>query len=267
LKRIPEPGLQPRSTTDLRGKDVCRLPYRLDLAGTWIDQPYVSCHAPGWAITISLEPVVAYNERSGMATSTRNAAREIWPYLLPMDHPEKLARTLFRFENEPGRTEISGAQDAIGMCFPGLTRHWYRGGYWPERFESCHDEAVLSWLEDRLWLVSLWPRPPGLDLLSTSAINADGVTALAGASAGAWPAILDQNLEAFARHFRDSFDAQVRMFPAMMNDQIAAVIDRYKAQAQGWKLAGAGGGGYLVLVSETPVAEAMRLRIRRKGVE
>ncbi|MFC2086786.1 adenylyltransferase/cytidyltransferase family protein [Bacteroidota bacterium] len=37
LKRIPEAGLPPKSTTSFREKTKSLLPYRLDLAGTWID--------------------------------------------------------------------------------------------------------------------------------------------------------------------------------------------------------------------------------------
>ena len=42
LKRTPEAGLPTRSTTALRGGTGCQLPYRLDIAGTWIDQPQLS---------------------------------------------------------------------------------------------------------------------------------------------------------------------------------------------------------------------------------
>ena len=45
LKREPQAGLPVRSTTALRQE--CRIPYRLDLAGGWLDQPFVSCHAAG----------------------------------------------------------------------------------------------------------------------------------------------------------------------------------------------------------------------------
>ncbi|MDE6290863.1 MAG: adenylyltransferase/cytidyltransferase family protein, partial [Muribaculaceae bacterium] len=61
----------------------CRLPYRIDIAGTWIDQPYVSEHGAGWAITASIEPTYGFMERGGMSTSTRNAAKRIWPVELP----------------------------------------------------------------------------------------------------------------------------------------------------------------------------------------
>ena len=55
LPRTPSEGLTARSSTDLK-KQTCSIPTRLDLAGTWIDQPYVSRYGAGWAITISLEP-------------------------------------------------------------------------------------------------------------------------------------------------------------------------------------------------------------------
>ena len=51
LKRVPDADLPPRSTTAIRTTGNCSLPYRIDLAGTWIDQPYVSKFYPGWAIT------------------------------------------------------------------------------------------------------------------------------------------------------------------------------------------------------------------------
>jgi len=264
LKRVPEPGLPARSTTEIRNSEVCLLPYRLDLAGTWIDQPYVSKYASGWAITISLEPIIEYNERSGMATSTRNVARKFWPHQLPLGHPERLAQMLFHFENGPGKDQVSGAQDAIGICMPGLNRHFYEGEYWPTRIESCHDERVLSWLEEHLYMVTLWPREPGLDLLSTAKIDQEGAGLLTEAADCCWEAILARDLDGFARHYLDSFHAQTRMFPAMLSPDIQKVIDQYSDQARAWKLSGAGGGGYLAIVADEPVEGAMKLKIRRK---
>lgn len=266
LERIPEAGLPARSTTGLRRADSCLLPYRLDLAGTWIDQPYVNKFGSGWAITISLEPVVDYNERSGMSTSTRNAARKIWPYQLPPDRPEKLAEMLFRYENEPGRTEISGAQDSIGICMPGLNRHFYDTGYWPQKIESCHDESILQWLEDHLFLVLLWPRPAGFTPLQGNRLNEENVRALTEASDHCWNAILQRDLASFAKYYKASFEAQVRLFPLMVNPEIQKVMDSYRDVALSWKLAGAGGGGYLALVAENQIPGTMKVKIRRPGL-
>jgi len=267
LKRIPEAGLPPRSTTALRTGDAqCQLPFRLDLAGTWIDQPYVNKFGPGWALTISIEPTIEFMERCGMSTSTRNAARKLWPYQLPLDHPEKLAEILFRFENEPGRTEISGAQDSIGICMPGLNRHYYDSGYWPSKIESCHDESILTWLEDHLCMVLLWPRVQGLNLLKETYIDAANVLALTSAASNAWNAIMQKDLTAFAASFAASFNAQITMFPAMMNPAVQEAIDLYKNQALAWKMPGAGGGGYLAFVCEKPLENSIRIKIRRKGM-
>ncbi|HPR32689.1 MAG TPA: adenylyltransferase/cytidyltransferase family protein [Prolixibacteraceae bacterium] len=264
LERIPDAGLPARSTTAIRQSGTCTLPYRIDLAGTWIDQPYVSGHYPGWAITLSLEPIFEYNERCGMSTSTRNAAKKIWPYHLPLEKPERLAEILFKFENDPGSKIISGAQDAIGICMPGLVRHYYDNAFWPKQFESIHDDSVLNWLEEHLYMVLLWPRPKGLDLLKETYINTDNVRLLAEASERAWEAIRNKALKLFAQAFLDSFHAQIRMFPAMMNTEIQKVIDSYRNDALAWKLAGAGGGGYLILVAEKPIRGAMRIKVRRK---
>ena len=264
LERIPDAGLPARSTTEIRNSNNCQLPYRIDLAGTWIDQPYVSKFHPGWAITLSLEPIIEYNERCGMSTSTRNAAKKIWPYHLPLEKPEMLAEILFKFENTPGSKIISGAQDSIGICMPGLVRHYYDNAFWPKKFESVHDEKIINWLEDHLYMVLLWPREKGLDLLKETYINTENVKALANAAERCWEAIMNRNLESFASAFLDSFNAQVKMFPAMVNTEVQRAIDEYKDGALGWKLAGAGGGGYMILVSEKPIKGAMRIKVRRK---
>ena len=263
LKRIPESGLPERSTTKIRGDVTSQLPYRLDIAGTWIDQPYISKVSPGWAITISLEPNVEFNERSGMSTSTRNAAKKLWPNQLPLDKPEKLAKILFRFENEPGNEYVSGAQDSIGICIPGLSRHYYNGEYWPNEIEKVKDEETLNWLEDHIYLVMLWPRPAGTDLLSETYISEDHVKQLSSASEKCWKAIQDKDIKTFSEAFLESFNAQVNMFPNMLNEEIEKVINSYKESALGWKLSGAGAGGYLVLVSEKPIKNAMKVKIRR----
>jgi len=265
LSRIPDAGLPPRSSTDIRANVNSKLPYRLDLAGTWIDQPYVSKFHPGWAVTISLEPTIDFNERCGMATSTRNAAAKLWPYELPAMHPEKLAQLLFHFENEPGRKEISGAQDSIGMCMPGLNRHYYDNTFWPSAIEPISDEAILTWLENRIYLVLLWPRPAGTNLLNETYITKENVKALTDAADIAWKGIINKDFTKFAEGANLSFEAQVRMFPAMITPEVKNAIEPYKEKVPAMKLAGAGGGGYLVLFSDNPVQNAIKIKIRRRN--
>ncbi len=265
LQREPDAGLEARSTTSIRTSVKPQLPYRLDLAGTWIDQPYVSKYGAGWAITISLEPTIEFMERGGMSTSTRNAMKKIWPYNLPNYDPEKLAKLVFCFENEPEKGgHISGAQDAIGICIPGLSRHYYDNHYWPEKIETIHDEEILSWLENHLCMIPMFPRPEGTSVVEGCKIDAAGVKALSTAADKCWEAILKRDLKAFAAAFQASFEAQTAMFPAMLSNGVEEWIERYKEKALAWKLSGAGGGGYLALVCEVPPVEAIRIKIRRR---
>lgn len=265
LQREPDAGLEARSTTSIRTSVKPQLPYRLDLAGTWIDQPYVSKYGAGWAITISLEPTIEFMERGGMSTSTRNAMKKIWPYNLPNYDPEKLAKLVFCFENEPEKGgHISGAQDAIGICIPGLSRHYYDNHYWPEKIETIHDEEILSWLENHLCMIPMFPRPEGTSVVEGCKIDAAGVKALSTAAEKCWEAILKRDLKAFAAAFQASFEAQTAMFPAMLSNGVEEWIERYKEKALAWKLSGAGGGGYLALVCEVPPVEAIRVKIRRR---
>ena len=265
LQREPDAGLEARSTTSLRTTVKPQLPYRLDLAGTWIDQPYVSKYGAGWAITISLEPTVEFMERAGMSTSTRNAMKKIWPYNLPNYDPEKLAKLVFCFENEPEKDgHISGAQDAIGICIPGVSRHYYDNHYWPEKIETIYDEQVLSWLESHLCMIPMFPRPAGTSVVEGCKIDEEGVKALTTAAEQCWEAILKCDLQAFAAAFKASFEAQTAMFPAMLSNGVEEWIERYKDKALAWKLSGAGGGGYLALVCEVPPVEAIRVKIRRR---
>ena len=273
LSRDPHEGLTARSSTDLK-KTESRIPTRLDIAGTWIDQPYVSCFAPGWAITISLEPNFEVRERCGLSTSTRNVIKRIWPYQLPNMDPEMLARLVFCFENHPEREDgiISGAQDAIGICVPGLCRHYYDNHFWPEKIETCNDEGILSWLEAHLVMIPMEPRKPGCSVVEGKDITKPKVEALAAAADRCWDAIMHKDLKAFASAYRDSFNAQVAMFPAMIQGCVKSYIDKYKDQVLAYKMPGAGGGGYLACVVENAEKfakenkETIRLTIRRSGM-
>ena len=302
LQRTPAEGLKARSSTDLKAESS-NIPTRLDLAGTWIDQPYVSYFAPGWALTISLLPTFEVRDRCGLSTSTRKMIQKIWPVKLPDMEPEMLAKLVFCFENDPERSDgiISGAQDAIGICVPGLARHYYNNRFWPEKIETCEDPAVLDWLENHLAMIPMEPRRPGCSVVEGKDITEPKVRALADAADRCWNAILAMDLKGFAAAYRDSFDAQVAMFPGMVRpvsttpvpvvrqahqpaSSVPEPVEGSKGQdipatiAQwattpgvlAWKMPGAGGGGYLALVVEDAATfcqqhpEGIRLHIRRK---
>lgn len=263
LKRIPYDRLPVRSSTALRNE--CIMPYRIDLAGGWLDQPFVGKLAPGPVLTISIEPTIEFNERSGMASSTRRKAIEIWHTDVPPGNREQLARMLFSYENPPGTNIIAGSQDSIGIVYPGLNRIDYTGGFWPVKITTVHEECILSWIEEHLYLIMLGPRENNYHVLVNTFINKGNAEALRNAAENTWDALLVKDLEKFGEFFRKSFEAQIKMFPNMIYDDIFHVIDKYKDSACGWKLSGAGGGGYLIFVSQKPIKGAMQIKIRRRS--
>ena len=263
-KRIPHGNLPSRSTTSLR--EECRIPYRIDLAGGWLDQPNVSRLYPGPVLTISIEPDYEFNDRSGMSTSSRKKAIELWQIDIPSGDKEKLAKTLFCFENPPGTKYVSGSQDSLGIVMPGLNRLYYEGDFWPSEIDSVLDDELLNWIEKRLWLIPLYPRHDDYDVLSDTNINEDNAKKLSIAASECWDALLKKDTKAFGKAMHKSFEAQIAMYPHMVNKDIFDILEKYKDKALGWKLSGAGGGGYLTFVSEAALENAIQIRIRRGGM-
>jgi len=263
LDRVSKEGFSDRSSTCTRGQ-LSKIPYRIDLAGGWLDQPYVSKLHSGPVLTISIEPTEDFNLRSGMATSTRNSAIKLWGNSLPEEAPLGLAKTLFNMDNPPGNKEVAGSQDAIGIMMPGLNCLHYKGDYWPHKIDTAKSEELLSWLEDKIYLVPLKEREDKYDVNVGSRLTKENAKALSDAADACFKAILKRDFNAFAKHFTESFDAQTKLFPATFPEWIAPIIEKYKKLgAKGWKLSGAGGGGYLVLLSEKPIKDAIKIKIRR----
>ena len=131
-------------------------------------------------------------------------------------------------------------------------------------------------------IIPLEPHLPGCSVAEGKDINEEKVIALAAAADACWEAILRHDLEGFAAAYLASFKAQTAMFPGMVNPSVngelckeASVqpyIDIYSAlpEVLAWKMPGAGGGGYLVLVVKDAKAfaqerkEAIEIHIRRQ---
>ncbi|MFA5856446.1 MAG: adenylyltransferase/cytidyltransferase family protein [Candidatus Pacearchaeota archaeon] len=264
LERIPYPGLLPISSTELRQK-MSRIPYRIDLAGGWLDQPFVSKYYPGSVLTISIEPTNNFNLRSGMATSTRNKAIRLWNNYIPSDN-EEIAKALFGYENPPGTKEVAGSQDAIGIVMPGLNKLNYNNEeYWPRKIQSINDDEILNWIESVIFLIPLKPRENKFNVLDKINITKEDVIKLSEASRKCFDAIINKNVDEFGRYVKESFEAQIKMFPLMVNEEILKEIKKYSNLAKGWKLSGAGGGGYIILISDKEINNSIKIKIRRKN--
>ena len=131
-------------------------------------------------------------------------------------------------------------------------------------------------------MVPMEPRKEGCNVTVGKDITKEKVQALAQAADACWSAIQTRDLHAFAKAYQASFNAQIAMFPAMVNPIIHGLpsreasvqpcIDHYSAipEVLAWKMPGAGGGGYLALVvKEANIfakqhPEAIALHIRRQ---
>ena len=260
-QRSPHGGLPARSTTALRQE--CTIPSRVELGGGWLDQPFVNKLAPGPVLTLSIEPETEFNHRSGMATSSHQKAVELWHTAIPDGDRVQLAHTLFCVENPPGTTNVSGSQDQLGILLPGFNKLSYDNGYWPIAIESITDSETLKFMERHLYLIALPLRRDGYTPFAGMEVTAEGTRRLAAATEAIWEAVKHHDVQAWGKATTESFEAQIAMFPAMMSPEMAATIEQYRDKVCGWKITGAGGGGYLVVISERPIENALRIQACR----
>lgn len=249
-------------------------PYRLSLAGGWIDQPFVSrldpC-PPGSMVVVSLEPRLAFMERCGMATSTRKAALRLWGGRLPDREPAALVRELY-FEENRGRTDPSGSQDMAGLIYPGISRLDYdaafEGGVFPARIESTNDPDVAAWLESVIRLLPVGPRPAGYDPLGIKNLHPRWIRRLGESGAACYAAIVERNLARLGASLNECMLCWEALLPQTVRHpslevDLMALWQAHRERHPGAMYSGCG-GGYLIVASEEPIAGALGIVVRRR---
>ena len=259
LNRTPAKQLPCRSTTNVL-KNI-NMPFRIDLAGGWLDQPWVSAFYPGPVITISIEPNYDFPDRTGMATSTRKRAIKLWGNDIPFGDREELARVLFCYDNCPGGRYISGSQDSIGIVFSGINRLNYDGKYWPESIETHLDESTISWLENNIKLIPMPPKSDDYDVLKDMDLKRLAVKQLAEEAELCWEAIMLKDAKRLGNHIVGSFFKQVDLFPTMLTPSVREALDKYQKKLYGMKVTGS--GGFICAVTPEPIENEIKIRIRR----
>ena len=260
LDRIPEPGLPVRSSSET--KRELRFPYRLCIAGGWIDQPWVSKIHPGSVVVAQIWPSMDFNDRSGLATSSRKIAIQLWGDRYPDGDHEINARLLFGAENPPGRTYVSGSQDQIGLLYPGINRLYYRGGYWPEKIESSTDKETCEWLSEVIHLVPVHPRPVGYDPLKLMNLEKSLIRELGEAGDSCWESIINKDVDGLGKSMTTTVRAWKKILPLTVPDQIMDELEtKYFPNYPGAITSGSG-GGYIMVASDKPVDGAVRVKVR-----
>ena len=260
LERIPEPGLPARSSSDTK-RDM-QFPYRICIAGGWIDQPWVSEVYPGSVVVVQIWPTIEFNGRSGMATSSRKVALELWKGKIPEGDPIRNAKLLFGAENPPGSKYVSGSQDHIGLLVPGISRLDYDGEYWPSNIDSCTDPAICEWLNDVLYLVPLEPRPVGYDPIKVKHLEREFIKELGDSGNECWESIINKDIYGLGKAMTKSFLAWGKILPNTIPDYIMdEMTTKYISKFPGAITSGCG-GGYAVVASEKNIKGAIRFKVK-----
>jgi len=251
---------------------IGKLPYRLALAGGWIDQPFVSKlnpSPPGSMVVVGVEPTFRFMDRSGMATSTREVARRLWNGTLPDRDPLELVKELYASENE-GKREPSGSQDMIGIVYPGINRldydFGYCGGVFPVHIESNNDPAVANWLEAVLHVLPIAQRPEGYGPLGRKNLDPKWVQRLGWSGKQCFDAILAKDVKGLGASLNECMECWKALLPDTVSHpaitvDLLGILNYYQDRYAGAMYSGCG-GGYLYVVSEEPVPGSFHVSIR-----
>ena len=251
------------------------IPNRLQLAGGWIDQPFVSQHSPrppGSMVVVQIEPTFRPMDRSGIASGTRAVAMKIWKGKLPNRPPEELVRELYEAENRV-KAEPSGSQDMIGLVYPGVNRLDYdfkiHGGVFPAHIESCNNARVARWLEKVLHLIPVEPRPDGYSPLGLKNLEPKWIARLGQSGKDCFEAILKQDAPALGASLNLNMKCWETLLPHVVRHplirlDLMALLKAYQRQYPGAMYSGCG-GGYLIVVANEPVPGAFKVNVRVAG--
>lgn len=257
------------------GEAIGELPYRLALAGGWIDQPFVSQHnpcPPGSMVVVCLHPNFRFMDRAGMATSTRRVAEQLWNGVLPEKDPMQLVRELYEAENGD-KALPSGSQDMVGLLFPGVSRLDYdcnfEGGFFPCHVESCNDPAVAQWLERVVHILPVAQRPEGYSPLGIQHLSSEWTLRLSESGKACFEAIVDRDIHKLGASMNETMKCWEALLPDTVAHPLIAtdlprLLASYQTQYAGAMYSGCG-GGYLCIASDEPVPGAIKLNIRLNG--
>lgn len=254
---------------------VGRIPNRLQLAGGWIDQPFVSRHnptPPGSMVVVQIEPDFQPMERSGLAGSTRTVAARIWRDGVPKRPRDELVRELYAAENE-GKADPSGSQDMAGIIYPGVNRLDYHidveGGVFPAHVECCTSNEVARWLERVLQLLPIAPRPDGYSPLGVKNLDPEWVSRLGRCGADCFEAILARDVKGLGAALNLNMRCWEMLLPEvvrhpLINTDLMGLLAAYQGDYPGAMYSGCG-GGYLIVASEDPVPGALHVSVRTEA--
>ena len=251
---------------------IGEIPYRMALAGGWIDQPFVSRHnpqPPGSMVVVSLQPTMRFMDRCGMGTSTRKVMMQIWNGKIPEGNPMELVRKAYAAENE-WRPSPSGSQDMAGIIYPGINRldydYHHEGGCFPVHVESNTDPETALWLDQHIYMVPIAQRPHGYDPLESQHLEPEWVHRLGQTGRDCFDAILAKDATGLGQSMNDCMVCWETILPRTVFDttislDLMEILAFYQKRYYGAMYSGCG-GGYIYVVSDEPVPGGFQVKVR-----
>eukprot|EP00484_Ammonia_sp_Unknown_P027569 CAMPEP_0197034252 /NCGR_PEP_ID=MMETSP1384-20130603/12414_1 /TAXON_ID=29189 /ORGANISM="Ammonia sp." /LENGTH=470 /DNA_ID=CAMNT_0042464155 /DNA_START=23 /DNA_END=1435 /DNA_ORIENTATION=+ len=256
--------------------DTLLFPWRLCLAGGWLDQPWVSKVMRGGVIVMNVDYHPEFDDRRGLGTSTRKTALRLWPNgKIPtnLDGVEA-AKLLFGAENPPGTKYVSGSQDHFGLLLPGINRLDYKGDFWPNHVANMSDEAkqrnknideIHEFVERVLWMVPVTTlRSADYNPLTKKNVTEENVEKLADASEKAWRGILNCDAEDFGAGLTETLKAWKLILPNTVPSSLDPIWQKFDKETHGCLFSGCGGGFLMVVSDKKPDDKAFQIKINTK---
>ena len=232
--------------TPFVAKVIGAIPNRLQLAGGWIDQPFVSRHNPKPPGSMVVVAAGADVSRDGPRRLRQRHARRCHENCgmanCPNRPPEELVRELYEAENK-GKAEPSGSQDMIGLVYPGINRLDYdfkvQRRRVSRRTSNREPRAAGRWLEKVLHLLPIEPRPEGYSPLGVKSISTrNGSPGWAGPARTVSTPSCRMDVEALGASLNDCMICWEKLLPhvvrhPLIKPDLKAMLKAYQKQYSG----------------------------------
>jgi hypothetical protein len=161
----------------------------------------------------------------------------------------------------------------IGLIYPGISRLDYdfsiHGGVFPSRIESLCSTRTVRWLERVLHVLPIEPRPDGYDPLGIQNLDPSWIARLGQTGKDCFEAIRQCDICSLGAAMNACMVCWEKLLPQVVRHplikvDLKGILLAYQRQYPGAMYSGCG-GGYLFVVSETPVPGSFRVSIRTRN--
>ncbi len=229
-----------------------KTPYRVDIAGSWGDHPFLNSINPTSVICARITG--KFRKGMGLSGSTRHTIDK---------NRGKSLEYLFFAENQ-GKPFMSGSQDLLGIILPGAKMLKYNQSYWPNLKKTKYlTREESSWLESVLYLVPTFKRPKDLNVIGRIDVTKTKVRGYNESTQRVWKYIKKKDAKKLGEEITFNDFLLNSLMPHRINTRLSEYISDLSLDENilGYKICGAGGGGYLLVVSEKPVKGGEKFKI------